>query len=166
MSVVVSPEAYIAPTAVIMGKVTIAEKCSVWYNAVIRGDRDTITIGEGSNIQDNCVVHEDQGKPVEIGKYVTVGHGAIVHGCKVGDNTLVGMNATIMNGAVVGKNCVIGAGALITENANIPDNSVVMGVPGKIIKQVSPEMEEHFRLNAMKYVDEAMEYLERQRTNR
>ena len=113
--------AFIAPGAVVLGDVTIGENSGIWYNAVVRGDRDSIVIGRESNIQDNAVVHLGSGYPVEIGDHVTIGHGAIVHGCKIGDNTMIGMGAILMNGCKIGKNCIIGAGALVTQNVEIPD---------------------------------------------
>ncbi|SHI28487.1 Carbonic anhydrase or acetyltransferase, isoleucine patch superfamily [Butyrivibrio fibrisolvens DSM 3071] len=157
---VIDKKAYIAKSADVCGDVTIGPMCSVWNHATIRGDRDSITIGEGSNIQDNAVVHEEKGLPVTIGKYVTVGHSAIVHGSFVDDYTLIGMHATIMNGCHIGKNCIIGAGALVTENTVIPDDSLVLGMPAKVVKKVSDEQKAHFKENAMRYVQEAMELLE------
>ena len=112
---------FIAPGAVVLGDVTIGKNSGIWYNAVVRGDRDSIVIGKESNIQDNAVVHLGSGYPVEIGDHVTIGHGAIVHGCKIGDNTMIGMGAILMNGCKIGKNCIIGAGALVTQNVEIPD---------------------------------------------
>ena len=120
--------AFIAPGAVVLGDVTIGENSGIWYNAVVRGDRDSIVIGRESNIQDNAVVHLGSGYPVEIGDHVTIGHGAIIHGCKIGDNTMIGMGAILMNGCKIGKNCIIGAGALVTQNVEIPDNSLVIGI--------------------------------------
>lgn len=150
---------YIADSADVIGNVTLKDGASVWNHATIRGDRDAVVIGRGTNVQDNAVIHEDYGKPVVIGDFVTVGHSAIVHGAKVGDNTLVGMHATVMNGAVVGEDCIIGAGALVTEGTVIPAGSLVVGVPGKVIKAVSDEQRQHFRANAMDYVNEAMKLL-------
>lgn len=145
---------YVATGAIITGDVTIAEDCSIWYNAVIRGDEYPITIGSRSNIQDNAVVHVGAGHSCIIGHNVTVGHGAIVHGCTVGDDTLIGMGAIILNGARIGKNCIIGAGALVSEGKEIPDGSVVLGVPGKIVRQVNEhDMESHSK-NVALYVEE------------
>lgn len=154
----IHPEAFIAPDAAIYGDVTIGKDCSIWFHAVVRAEHAPIVIGQGSNVQDNCVVHVDAGHAVEIGEYVTVGHGAIVHGCKIGDNTLVGMGAIILNGAVIGKNCVIGAGALVTQNTVIPDNSLVIGSPGKVLRQVKPEEAAANRTNAGHYVEEGKNY--------
>ncbi len=149
---------FIAPGAVVQGNVTIGADSSIWYNAVVRGDRDCILIGKGSNIQDNAVVHLGSGYPVEIGDHVTIGHGAIIHGCKIGDNTMIGMGAILMNGCRIGKNCIIGAGALVTQNVEIPDNSLVIGNPGKVKRQVTEE-EIHRNLeNAQLYVEEAQEF--------
>lgn len=153
---------YIADSADVVGDVTIGKDSSVWNHATVRGDRAPVVIGEGSNVQDNAVLHVENDLPVIVGDYVTIGHSAIVHGCSVGDNTLVGMGAIIMNGAKVGKDCVIGAGALITENTVIPDGSLAVGVPAKVIKQVSDEQKKEFRINAMEYVAEAAEYKKKQ----
>lgn len=147
--------AFIAPGAVVLGDVTIGEHVGIWYHTTIRGDRASITIGKNSNIQDNCVIHVGVGYPVEIGEGVTVGHSAIVHGSKVGDSTLVGMGAILMNGSVIGRNCIIGAGALVTQNMVIPDDSVVLGSPGKVVRQVTAKDIEANKHNADLYVQEA-----------
>lgn len=126
--------AYIAPTAIVNGDVTLQKDVNVWYGAVIRGDMGAIQIGEGTNIQDNCVVHE----AVTIGKNCTVGHGAIVHGCTVGDNCLIGMGAIVLNGAVLGDNCLVGAGALVTGKICAEPGSVILGNPAKVVKQLAP----------------------------
>lgn len=154
----IHPDAFIAPGAVIFGDVTIGKDCSIWFHATVRGERAGIRIGEGSNIQDNCVVHVDPGHMAEIGSYVTVGHSAVVHGCKIGDNTLVGMGAILLNGAVVGKNCVIGAGALVTQNTVIPDNSMVLGSPAKVKREVTEQEAAANRENALHYIQEGKEY--------
>ena len=146
---------FIAPGAIVLGNVTAEEDVGIWYHATVRGDRGSIVIGKGSNIQDNCVVHVDEGYPVEIGEYVTIGHGAIIHGSKIGDNSLIGMGAILMNGCAIGKNCIIGAGALITQNTIIPDNSLVLGNPGKIKRELTQEEIERNRQNAEFYVQEA-----------
>lgn len=148
---------FIAPGAVVMGDVTIEKDCSIWYHATVRGDRTSIVIGQGSNIQDNCVVHGDPGHPVRIGAGVTVGHGAILHGCVIEENTLIGMGAILLNGCHIGKNCIVGAGALVTGDTVIPDNSVVLGNPGKIKREVKPEEAEANRRNALSYVEEGRE---------
>ena len=145
---------FIAHDADVLDNVVLGDNVSVWYHAVIRGDRSIIEIGDNSNVQDNAVVHVEAEYPVKVGEYVTIGHNAIVHGCEIGDNTLIGMGAIVMNGAKVGKNCIIGAGALVTENKVIPDGSLVVGVPGKIIGQVSEEQIASNKENAMHYVEE------------
>jgi len=128
---------FIADNATVIGSVTLENDTSVWFNVVIRGDNDPITIGEGTNIQDGSVLHTDAGIPMAIGEYVTVGHKVMLHGCTIGDNTLIGINAVVLNRAVIGKNCIIGANSLIPEGKVIPDNSLVMGSPGKVVKQVT-----------------------------
>lgn len=151
-------DVFIADTARVMGKVTLKDKVSIWYGAVVRGDADQITIEEGSNVQDVAVVHVDPGYPTHIGKMVTVGHAAIVHGATIGDYTLVGMRATVMNGAKIGKHCVIGAHALVTENKEIPDYSLVIGSPGKVVKTFTPEEAERFQSNAVHYIENAKQH--------
>ncbi len=149
-------EAYfIAPEAVVAGDVKLGKNASVWYHAVVRGDRASVHIGRGSNIQDNCVVHVDAGYPVELGENVTVGHGAILHGCSIGDNSLIGMGAIVMNGSRVGRNCIIGAGTLITQGMVIPDNSLVIGNPGRVKRQVTEAEIEQNLTNARRYAAEA-----------
>jgi carbonic anhydrase/acetyltransferase-like protein (isoleucine patch superfamily) len=125
---------WIAPGAQVIGNVTMADDVSIWFNAVLRGDNEPITIGRGSNVQDGAVFHVDPGFPLTIGEDVTVGHMALLHGCSVGDNTLIGMGAMVMNGARVGKNCLIGANAMVTEGKEIPDGSMVLGAPGKVVR--------------------------------
>ena len=130
----ISPDAFVAPNATVIGKVKIAADASVWFGAVIRGDESEISIGEGSNVQDNAVLHCDMASPMNIGRNVTIGHGAIVHGATIGDNVLIGMGALILNGARIGDNCIVGAGAVVKENAVIPASSMLVGVPAKIIR--------------------------------
>lgn len=156
----IEESAFIAPDAAVYGDVTIGADCSVWFHATIRAEWSAIHIGKGSNIQDNCVVHVDPGHVVEIGKNVTVGHGAILHGCKIGDNTLVGMGAIILNGAVIGKNCIIGAGALVTQNTVIQDNCLVIGSPAKVKRRVTLQEAAANQINARRYVKEGKEYKE------
>lgn len=151
----IEPSVYIAPGAVVLGNVTIKENSSVWFHTTIRADRGNIMIGADTNIQDNCVVHIDEGFPVVIGNGVTIGHSAIIHGCKIGDNTVIGMGAIILNGAVIGRNCIVGAGALITQNTIIPDGSLVIGNPGKISRKLTDAEIEQNRANALHYVREA-----------
>mgnify|MGYP002931202392 CR=1 FL=1 len=135
----IHPTAFVADNATLRGSVTLGAHSSIFFGAVLRADREDITIGAGSNIQDNCVVHVDNGYPVAVGDNVTVGHSAILHGCTIGDNTLVGMGAIVLNGAVVGRDCIIAAGALVTQGAVIPDGSMVMGAPGKVRRPLTPE---------------------------
>lgn len=143
---------FIAPTAAVMGDVYFGEGVSVWYGAVIRADVEKIVIGNYSNIQDTAVLHADPGDPTIIGESVTVGHGAIVHGASVGDGSLIGMRATVLNRASIGKGCIIGANALVTEGMQIPDYSLVVGVPAKIIRQLTPEQAEKLKKGAAHYV--------------
>lgn len=150
--------AFVAKGAVVIGNVTIEEDCGIWFHATIRAEHDTITIGKGSNIQDNCVVHVSEGYPVTLGRYVTAGHGAILHGCTVGDNTLIGMGAILLNGCRIGKDCIIGAGALVTGNSIIPDGSLVLGNPGKVTRKVTEEEIASNRRNALRYVEMAQDY--------
>ena len=145
--------AFVAANATVLGDVVLGQDSSVWYGAVLRGDEDALVLDEGCNVQDNAVVHCDAGFPVHLGKNVTVGHCALVHGCTVGDGSLIGMHATLLNHCVVGKNCIIGAGALVPEGMVIPDNSVAVGVPARVIKQVSAAQVEANLHNAAHYVE-------------
>ncbi len=155
---VIAKNAFIAPGAIVRGDVTLKEDVSVWFHAVIRAEAGSVVIGSSANIQDGVVIHVDQGADVTIGNYVTVGHNATVHGCVVGDNTLIGMGAIIMNHAVIGKNCIVAAGALVTQNTVIPDNSLVMGNPARIKRKVTAEEISHNRENAAHYAAEAKVY--------
>ncbi len=146
-------DVFVAPTASVIGDVVVGEHVSIWFNAVLRGDNDTITIGEGSNIQDGSILHVDEGAPINVGQRVTIGHKVMLHGCHVGDDSLIGMNAVVLNNAVIGKNCLIGANALVTEGMQIPDGSLVLGSPAKIIKPVSDAALEMMRAGAQSYVD-------------
>lgn len=149
---------FVAPSASVIGDVVINDSVSIWFNTVIRGDNDTITIGEGSNIQDGAVLHVDEGVPLTIGARVTVGHKAMLHGCDVGDNSLIGMNAVVLNNAVIGKNCLIGANALVTEGMQIPDGSLVLGSPAKIIKPVADAALTMMRSGVQHYIDKIEVY--------
>jgi len=149
---------FIAPSADLIGNVTIENNVSIWFQVVIRADMDEVIIGADSNIQDGSIIHVDEGYPVHIGDGVTVGHKVMLHGCKIGNNSLIGMNATILNGAQIGDNCIIGAGTLITENKQIPDNSLVMGVPGKVVKQLTQEQIEQLKLSSTHYVNNGQRY--------
>lgn len=144
-------DTFIAETAAVMGDVNIGEGSSIWFSAVVRGDIENITIGKYSNIQDNASVHTETDIPTKIGDYVVIGHNSIIHGCTIGDNTLVGMGATVLNNAIVGKNCIIGAGSVITEGKVIPDNSMVIGLPGKVVRMVTEEEAESIKTNAIRY---------------
>ncbi len=151
----------VAPGAHVMGKVTLHDNASVWFNAVLRGDCDLIEIGEGSNVQDGAILHTDYGFPMRLGKGVTIGHKVMLHGCEVGDYSLIGINAVVLNGAKIGHHCVIGANALVTEGMEIPDYSVVMGSPGKVVKTVKAEQAEmleksaqHYQKNAQRFKNE------------
>ena len=146
---------------VIEGDVHIGENASIWHYAVVRADEDSISIGAGSNVQDGCVLHVDEGWPLVIGKGVTVGHRAVVHGCTIGDDVLIGMGAIVMNGACIGAGSTIAAGAVVTSGADIPANSVVMGVPAKVRGTVRPEQAAANRENAERYVELAKNRLER-----
>ena len=132
-------EYWIAPGAVVIGNVILKTNASIWFNAVARGDNDPIIIGENSNVQDGSVLHTDTGSPLTIGANVTVGHMVMLHGCTIGDGSLVGIGSIILNGARIGKNCLIGANTLITEGKEIPDNAMVMGSPGKVVREIGPE---------------------------
>ena len=143
---------WVAENAQVMGNVILEENASVWFGAVARGDNDPITIGENSNIQDGSVLHTDHGKPLNIGKNVTVGHMVMLHGCTIADNTLVGIGSTILNGAVIGSNCIIGAHSLIPEGKIIPDNSLVMGAPGKVVRELDENTAKMIQASADVYV--------------
>lgn len=143
---------WIAPTAVLIGKVRLEHDASVWWGAVLRGDNELITVGRGSNVQDGSVLHTDPGFPLTIGPDVTVGHLAMLHGCSIGEGSLVGIGAVILNGAVIGRNCLIGAKALVGEGKKIPDNSLVMGIPGKVLGEVRDEQAARMRSGTRNYV--------------
>ena len=140
--------AFIAPNATVVGDVALGNDVGIWYGAVLRGDQGCITVGEGSNIQDNCVIH----KKTDIGCHCSIGHGAVVHGCTIGDNTVVGMGAVILTGAVIGENCIVGAGAVVPGKTNAPAGSVLLGNPAKVVKQATAEMIAGNRENALEYV--------------
>ena len=145
--------AFVAPNATVLGDVILEAGSSVWYGAVLRGDDGTLTLGENTNVQDNAVLHCNPGGAVSLGKNVTVGHSALVHGCTVGDGSLIGMHATLLNHCVIGKNCIIGAGALVPEGMVIPDNSVAVGVPARVIKTIRDDQLAHNIENAKAYVE-------------
>ena len=149
---------WIAPTASVIGRVILMKNASVWWGATLRGDNDPIVLGEGSNIQDGSVCHTDTGSPLIIGANVTVGHMVMLHGCTIGDGSLVGIGSVVLNGAKIGRNCLIGAGCLITEGKEIPDNSLVMGAPGKVIRELSPEQAARVALGSAHYVENWKRY--------
>jgi gamma-carbonic anhydrase len=160
----IAPSAYVDPSAQVIGDVVIGEKSSVWPNATLRGDVHSLRIGAGTNIQDNSVLHADfPDFPLTLGDRVTVGHLVMLHGCTVEDDALIGIGAVVLNGARIGKGSVIAAGALISEGAEVPPYSLVMGVPGKVRREVTPEERERFRSGAQHYVELAEEYLREQR---
>ena len=151
-------ENWVAPNATIIGDVTLDKNTSIWFNATLRGDIENIHIGEGSNIQDGSVLHTDPGYPLKIGNNVTVGHLVMLHGCAIGDNSLIGIGAVILNNAKIGKNCIIGAKSLITENKEIPDNSLVVGSPGRVIRKVTDEEVKAIKENAKRYQENWKKY--------
>ena len=151
-------DAWIAPGAHVMGRITLESRTSVWFGAVLRGDNEMITVGAGSNIQENAVLHTDIGFPLTIGAGCTIGHKAMLHGCTIGDNSLIGMDATVLNGAVIGNNCLIGAGALITEGKIIPDGSLVMGAPGKVVRELDADAITRLRASATHYSENAARF--------
>jgi len=152
------PTSWIAPNATVIGNVRLQARASVWFGAVLRGDNELIDIGEDSNVQDGTVMHTDMGSPLTLGKDVTVGHNAMLHGCTVGDYSLVGINAVILNGARIGKHCIIGANALIPEGKEIPDGSLVMGSPGKVVRELSEQQMRMIEAGAAHYVHNAQRY--------
>ena len=155
---------WIAGSADVIGRVRLMRHASVWFNAVLRGDNELITLGEGSNVQDGCVLHTDMGSPLTIGRNCTIGHKAMLHGCTVGDNSLVGIGAVILNGAVIGRNCLIGAHSLIPERKVIPDNALVMGSPGKVVRELDAEGIAQLTAAAGSYVRNWQRYAQKMRT--
>ncbi len=156
--VVCKGDYWIADNAIVVGSVILENNASVWFNCVVRGDNDVITIGENSQLQDGCVVHIDEGHPLTLGKNVSIGHMAMLHGCTIGDGTLVGIKSVILNDAVIGRNCVIGANTLIPERKKIPDGSLVLGSPGKVVRQLSPDEIREFSSTAAGYVEAWQRY--------
>ncbi len=155
----IAPDAFVAPTATVIGQVRLGAKASVWYGAVLRGDRDAIVVGDGSNVQDGCVLHADPGHPCRLGAGVSVGHLAVVHGCTIDDEVLIGMGAVVLNGATVGSGSIVAAGAVVLEGAEVPPGSLVAGVPGKVRRALSDDEWERVRGNARNYVTLSRQYL-------
>lgn len=149
---------WIAPSAQVMGNVIISQNVGIWFGSVLRGDNEPISIGADTNIQENCVMHTDPGFPLVIGEGCTIGHKAMLHGCTIGNNSLIGMGATVLNGATIGNNCLIGAGALVPEGKTIPDNSLVVGMPGKVIRQLDDEAVNGLKNSAKHYVENARRF--------
>ena len=154
----VHPSAFVADTARVIGRVTLAEDSSVWFGAVLRGDTDPITVGRGSNIQDGSVLHADIGVPLTIGAYVTVGHQVMLHGCTIGDESLIGIGAIVLNGARIGRHCLVGAGALVTEGKVFPDGSLILGSPAKVVRPLTPQEIEGLRQSAQHYIENARRF--------
>ena len=150
--------AWVADSAQVIGAVTLGPDASVWFGTVVRGDTEEITIGAGSNIQDASVLHADHGMPLVVGERVTVGHQVMLHGCTIGDESLIGIGAVILNGAKIGRNCLVGAGALVTEGKEFPDGSMILGSPAKVVRQLSPEQIEGLRRSAQHYIDNAQRF--------
>lgn len=154
----VANSAWIADSAQVMGSVRLGEESSVWFGAVLRGDTETITIGNGSNVQDGSVLHADHGFPLVVGERVTVGHQVMLHGCVIGDESLIGIGATVLNGAKIGKHCLVGARSLVTEGKEFPDGSLIMGSPARVVRPLTPEQIEGLRRSAAHYVENARRY--------
>ena len=150
--------AWVADSAQVIGQVRLAADTSIWFGAVLRGDTDLLAIGEGSNVQDGSVLHADAGVPLHIGRYVTVGHKVMLHGCTIGDETLIGIGAIVLNRARIGRNCLVGAGALVTEGKEFPDGSMIIGSPAKAVRQLSPEQMAGLRPLAQHYIDNARRF--------
>ena len=150
--------AWVAENAQVIGQVTLAENSSIWFGVVARGDVETISVGKGSNIQDNSVLHADCGSPLVIGDNVTVGHQAMLHGCTIGDGSLIGIQAVVLNGAKIGKYCLVGAGSLVTEGKEFPDGCMILGSPAKAVRQLSPEQIEGLKMSAQHYINNARRY--------
>lgn len=154
----IDPAAWVAPDANIIGAVTLCADTSVWFGATLRGDNERITLGQGSNVQENCVLHTDMGFPLVIGANCTIGHKAMLHGCTIGDGSLIGIGAVVLNGAKIGKNCLVGAGALVTEGKEFPDGSMILGSPAKAVRQLTPAQIEGLRQSARHYTDNARRF--------
>lgn len=153
-----APGAWVADSAQVIGSVVLGENASVWFGAVLRGDNETIRIGRNSNVQDLSVLHSDQGKPLTIGENVTLGHQVMVHGCTIGDNTLIGIQSVILNGAKIGRNCIVGAGSVVTEGKEFPDNSLIIGSPAKVVRTLDDDAARKLALSAQSYVANAKRF--------
>jgi carbonic anhydrase/acetyltransferase-like protein (isoleucine patch superfamily) len=152
------PQSWVAPNAIVIGDVRLAKNASIWWNATVRGDNDPIRIGEDSNIQDQCVLHTDEGVPLTIGREVTVGHLVMLHGCTIGDGSLIGIGSVVLNRAVIGQGCIVGANTLIPEGKVFPDHSLIVGSPGKVVRQLDADQVARIRLSAAHYVDNWQRY--------
>ncbi|MBI5258379.1 MAG: gamma carbonic anhydrase family protein [Burkholderiales bacterium] len=150
----ISASAWVAESAQVIGRVTLADDASVWYGAVLRADNDSITIGRGSNVQDGSVLHVDTGKPLVLGEDVTVGHQVMLHGCSIGDGTLVGIQSVVLNGARIGRHCIVGAGSIVTEGKEFPDGVLIMGAPAKVVRELSAEQLARIQAGALHYVEQ------------
>jgi len=154
----IDPSAWVADSAQVMGNVRLAPDVSIWFGAVLRGDNEPIAIGRGSNVQDGSVLHSDIGKPLTVGEDVTIGHRVMLHGCTIGDGSLIGIGAVVLNGARIGRNCLVGAGALVTEGKEFPDGSMIIGSPAKAVRELTPAQIEGLRNSAQGYVDNARRF--------
>jgi len=154
----IDPSAWVADNAQVIGAVTMAENSSVWFGVVVRGDSDRITIGRNTNIQDGSVLHADRGVPLSIGDNVTVGHQAMLHGCSIGDGSLIGIQAVVLNGACIGRDCLVGAGALVTEGKVFPDGSLIMGAPAKVVRSLTPQQIAGMHRGTNHYVQNAQRF--------
>jgi carbonic anhydrase/acetyltransferase-like protein (isoleucine patch superfamily) len=154
----VASSAWVADSAQVIGRVELAEDASVWFGAVLRGDNEWLRIGPGSNVQDGSVLHSDMGSPLTLGAFVTIGHQVMLHGCSVGDGSLIGIQSVVLNGAKIGRHCLVGAGSLVTEGKEFPDGSLIMGSPAKVVRALTPEQIEHLKLSALGYVDNARRF--------
>ncbi len=154
----VHPSAFVADSAQVIGQVSLGAEASVWFGCVVRGDTELISIGAGSNIQDASVLHVDYGFPLQVGERVTVGHQVMLHGCCIGDETLIGIGAVVLNGARIGKHCLVGAGALVTEGKEFPDGSLILGSPAKVVRTLTPDQIEGLRASAQHYIENARRY--------